>query len=86
MYIKKLESCLEETSCVYMTLASTIIILLRCIHHIVLVEKSPYELHKKLKIVKANIDNIKNIIRSQFKENLWCDNESKDKRKLESRR
>jgi hypothetical protein len=29
-----------------------------------------------------NIDNITNIITSKFKENMWCDKELVDKRKL----
>jgi hypothetical protein len=29
-----------------------------------------------------NIDNITNIITSKFKENMWCDKELEDKRKL----
>jgi len=33
-------------------------------------------------VILQNIDNIKNIITSKFKENLWCDKELEDKRKL----
>ena len=29
-----------------------------------------------------NIDDIKNIVQDKFKENLWCDKELEDKRKL----
>jgi hypothetical protein len=33
-------------------------------------------------VILQNIDNIKNIITSKFKENLWCNKELEDKRKL----
>jgi len=33
-------------------------------------------------VIVQNIDNIRNIITSKFKENMWCDKELVDKRKL----
>jgi hypothetical protein len=33
-------------------------------------------------VILQNTDNIKNIITSKFKENMWCDKELEDKRKL----
>ena len=32
--------------------------------------------------ILQNKDTIKNIIKSKFKEKMWCDKESKEKRKL----
>ena len=33
-------------------------------------------------VIMQNFDNIRNIITSKFKENMWCDKELVDKRKL----
>jgi hypothetical protein len=51
IYIDKLEVFLEEAGCVGMTLASIVIILLY-IDDIVLMVRSPFDLDKKLKILK----------------------------------
>jgi hypothetical protein len=52
IYIDKLEDCLEATGCVGPTLASIVIILLLYVHDIVLMERNPYDLSKKLRILK----------------------------------
>jgi hypothetical protein len=49
--IDKLEGCLEGASCVCLTLASIVIILLLYVDDIVLVFKIPHDLNKKLKII-----------------------------------
>jgi hypothetical protein len=52
IYIDKLEYCLEDAGCVGPTLASIVIILLLYVDDIVLMVKSPYDLGKKLIILK----------------------------------
>ena len=36
----------------------------------------------KEEVILQNINDIKNIVQAKFKENLWCDKELEDKRKL----
>jgi hypothetical protein len=52
IYIDKLEDCLEDAGCVGPTLVSIVIILLLYANDIVLMEKIPYDLGKKLIILK----------------------------------
>jgi hypothetical protein len=52
IYIDKLENCLEEVGCVIPILTSIVIILLLYTNDIVLMVRSPYDLRKKLRILK----------------------------------
>jgi hypothetical protein len=52
IYIDKLEDCLENSSCVGLTLASIVIILLLYVDDIVLMAQSPYDPSKQLITLK----------------------------------
>jgi hypothetical protein len=52
IYIDKLEDCLEEAGCVSLPLVSIVIILLLYADDIVIIERSPYDLVKQLRILK----------------------------------
>jgi hypothetical protein len=52
IYINKLEGCLEEAGCVGTSIARIVIILLLYVDDIVLMARSPYDLDKKLKVLK----------------------------------
>jgi hypothetical protein len=52
IYIGKLEDCLEEASCVCLTLIAIVIILLLCTDNIIFTVRSTYGLGKKPRIFK----------------------------------
>ena len=58
IYIDKLEMCLEEVGCIGSILAGIVIILLLYADDIVLMEKYPSNLDKKLRILKDFFSNM----------------------------
>jgi len=52
IYTNKLENCLEEIGCVNVSLARIAIILLLHVEDIIVMEMSPYDLNKQLKILE----------------------------------
>jgi len=56
IYINKLEICLEEASCTRMTLVGIVVILLLYVDDIVLLTRSPSDLHRQLRFLKRISD------------------------------
>ena len=90
IYIDKLEGCLEEARCAGMILAGIVIIILLYADDIVLLTRCPYDLDKKLRILKdfcstmgmnANTDKKKVMITKSTKDTY--SNFSYDNRNLE---
>ena len=70
IYIGKLETCLEEASCAGTILSGIVIVLLLYVDDIVLKERCPSDLDKKLRILKYFFSNMGMIVNTDKTKNI----------------